>query len=78
MKTWLNNLFSSSTSVSSKRVFGAIGFIAMIIKVFKMNDSVLVSWTITLCVAMLGLETVVGVFKKTNQSPTKTEKDEQI
>lgn len=60
--SWLSKLFSSSASVSSKRVFGAIGFCVMLVKVFMMNNPDVVIWTMGFCVSMLGLETVMAAF----------------
>ena len=75
MKTWLLKLFSSDVSVSSKRVFGAIGFIAMLIKVAVMKDTSLVTEMIIVSASLLGLETIANALRKTSdpasdQSPS--------
>ncbi|MHC1707480.1 MAG: hypothetical protein AB9842_08160 [Bacteroidales bacterium] len=61
---WLTKMFSSDKSVSSKRVFGAFGFTAMVVKVLLMNDPDLVLWVLGISASMLGLETLVNGFKK--------------
>lgn len=63
MVKFINNLFSGpGVNVSSKRVFGGIGFICAIILVF-MNPE-LTSTLLYVSASLLGLEAVTGMFKK--------------
>ena len=63
MLKFIGGIFSSGTPESAKRVFGAIGFIASIIMIW-MYDHTLIQYLLTLCVAMLGLESVLGMIEK--------------
>lgn len=60
---WFKSIFSSDGSISSKRVFGAIGFIwaCVLITVQKIP---LVDTLLFISAALLGLETLTSVFNK--------------
>lgn len=70
MLKFLTGIFSSGTPESAKRVFGAIGFLAAIVMIWLFDHS-LISYLLTLSVAMLGLETVMNTIEKVLQAKSK-------
>ena len=61
MKEFIKGIFTNGDPVSSKRVFGAIGFIAYIVlSYFDKQDLNLLIASITL----LGLDSITNIFKK--------------
>jgi hypothetical protein len=63
MKNWLKLLFSSDPGVSSKRFFGAIGFIwACILITLKKPE--LIENLLYVSVALLGLGSILTAFQK--------------
>jgi hypothetical protein len=66
MKKILKDIFSSSDGISSKRVFGAIGFIFSIIYIGiwqrELTDLLLVT-----SASMIGLETITNIFLPKNK-----------
>lgn len=61
MKEFIKGIFTNGDPVSSKRVFGAIGFISYIVlSYFDKQDLNLLIASITL----LGLDSVANIFKK--------------
>jgi hypothetical protein len=61
---WIRSIFSDDGAISSKRVFGGIGFAAMLVKVIRDGDQNTVLLTLGICAAMLGLETIMKAFKR--------------
>lgn len=70
MLKFISGIFSSGTPESAKRVFGAIGFLAAIVMIWLFDHS-LISYLLTLSVAMLGLETVMNTIEKVLQGKSK-------
>jgi hypothetical protein len=63
IKEVLKSIFSSDQSLSSKRVFGAIGFIASVIIIWTIKPE-FVDYLLTVSASLLGLETITRIFKK--------------
>ena len=63
MKTFIKGIFTSGTPESSKRVFGALGFICAIIFIALWKRE-LVETLLIVSASLLGLETLSGIFKK--------------
>ena len=61
MKNFIKGIFTNNDPVSSKRVFGAIGFIAYIVLCYfdKQNIELLVA-----SCTLLGLDSFANIFKK--------------
>ena len=61
MKEFIKGIFTNGDPVSSKRVFGAIGFVAYIILTYfdKPNTELLIA-----SITLLGLDSVANIFKK--------------
>ena len=61
MKNFIKGIFTNNDPASSKRVFGAIGFIAYIILCYfdKQNTELLVA-----SCTLLGLDSFINIFKK--------------
>lgn len=61
MKDFIKGIFTNGDPVSSKRVFGAIGFIAYIVLCYfdKPNTELLIA-----SITLLGLDSVTNIFKK--------------
>lgn len=64
MKKFILDMLSSNTGVSSKRMFGGIGFICAIVFIALWGRT-LIDTLLFISAALLGLETVTGVFNKT-------------
>lgn len=64
MKEFIKGIFSSGTPESSKRVFGAIGFICSIAMMFLKYDEAYWGTLLMISSLLLGLETITGIFKK--------------
>lgn len=71
MKKFFNRMFSSDKSVSSKRFFGAIGFISALILIYVVtiriveitdNKTHLIVMLLFVSAAMLGLEAIMNGF----------------
>jgi hypothetical protein len=63
IKAILKSIFSSDQSLSSKRVFGAIGFIASVIIIWTKQPE-FVDFLLTVSASLLGLETITKICKK--------------
>lgn len=61
--SFVANSLRSSSSESSKRLFGAIGFITAIIYI-AVWDHNLIETMLYVSAALLGLDSVAGIFKK--------------
>lgn len=78
---FLREVFSEDGVGSSKRIFGGIGFLSVIIAVFVLvfregatsHVSSLIEFLIVVSTSLLGLTSVVSVFKKKDEK--KSEKD---
>ena len=61
MKKFIKDIFSSETGISSKRIFGAIGFLAAIVYIGiwqrDLTDLLLIT-----SASMIGLETITKIF----------------
>jgi hypothetical protein len=66
MKNFIKNMFSSDSEVSSKRVFGAIGFISSIVFIAIWKRDLIEVLLIT-SASMIGLETITNIFKPKQQ-----------
>ena len=62
MKKILTDIFSNSDGLSSKRVFGGIGFICAIVFIAIWKRELIEVLLIT-SASMIGLETVANIFK---------------
>lgn len=69
MKKFIKDMLSSDNGVSSKRVFGAIGFICSIIFIALWARELIEVLLIT-SASMIGLETITNIFKP-KQNATK-------
>ena len=62
MKKFIKELFSSSDGISSKRIFGAIGYISAIVFIgiwmHDMTEILLIT-----SASLLGLETITNIFR---------------
>jgi flagellar biogenesis protein FliO len=63
MKDFIKGIFSSGTPESSKRLFGALGFICAIIFIAIWKRD-LVETLLIVSASLLGLETLTNIFKK--------------
>lgn len=61
MKKFIKDMFSSQTGVSSKRVFGGLGFVCAIIFIALWKRDLIDLLLIT-SATMLGLETISAIF----------------
>ena len=61
MKKFFKDMFSSDNGVSSKRVFGGIGFICSIIYIALWSRD-LIDFLLITSASMIGLETITSIF----------------
>ena len=59
---FVTDMFSSETGVSSKRVFGALGFVCSIVYIAIWRHDLVEVLLIT-SASMIGLETIANIFK---------------
>lgn len=62
--TWIKSIFSADGEISSKRVFGGLGFVAMLVKIVMDGDMNTIIWALAISAAMLGLEAVMNALKR--------------
>ena len=67
MKKILTQIFSADQALSSKRIFGAIGFIGAIVIIF-MKKPEYVDYLLYTSASLLGLETIAQAFKKNDNN----------
>lgn len=63
MIQFIKDMFSSDNPTSSKRVFGAIGFIAAIVKIVGWQPELTETLLFT-AATLIGLEAITKIFKK--------------
>ena len=68
MKSILKQIFSSDQALSSKRIFGGIGFICSIIMIWTKVANENVPYLLYVSVSLIGLESVTQIFKKENNN----------
>ena len=71
MKEFIRGIFTSGTPESSKRVFGALGFICAIIFIAIWKRE-LIETLLIVSASLLGLESLTGIFKKQNNGQETT------
>ena len=70
MKEFFRGIFSSGTPESSKRFFGAVGFICAIIFI-AIWDKTLIDTLLFTSTALLGLESITTIFNNKQNEKTK-------
>jgi hypothetical protein len=63
MMTFLRNIFTSDKPESSKRFFGAIGYISAIVAIFVWRHD-LVETLLFVSAGLLGLDSITKIWKK--------------
>jgi hypothetical protein len=61
--SFIHSMYSADSAVSSKRVFGSIGFIWACI-IITIHERQLTKELLVISAALLGLETLLQIFKK--------------
>ena len=64
MKKILTQIFSSDQALSSKRIFGGIGYISAIVMIWTKVQSDNVPYLLYVSASLLGLETITQIFNK--------------
>ena len=64
MKKILAQIFSSDQALSSKRLFGGVGFICAIIMIWTNIASDNVPYLLYVSASLLGLDSITQIFKK--------------
>ena len=72
MKDFLIRIFQSHSGISSKRVFGGLGFLTCIgiliyCTIMTMQAPIMIDTVLICSMSLLGIDSVTGAFKKPNR-----------